>query len=126
EPSEKGFVSYDLRRGESRFHPVRTRSVVDLPPISAHDCETGEVIAAIQAHVSEAADRISGSIVRLTITDLPRPVLRDLEREVLRDLRSRVLHLRVDARPPRPKVERAGALSLRGHSLESQVEVFLA
>lgn len=120
----KGFLVYDTEAGAAEFHEVPTRSVVDLPSISARGLSPAEVDAAIRRALNTVPGGIGGSIVRLVVTDLPRSTVRALDSELLARARATALHFLLDARAPAPEAQ--AIVPIRGRTLDQQVEHYLA
>ncbi len=128
----KGFLTYDTERGTAEFHPVPTRRVVDLPPISALS-GSGEALSPeeLDALIRDRSERVpgglEGAIVRLVVTDVPRQLQRALDHDRLRSLRAQALHFHLDVRRPEPDA-RPKAVAMapeRRLSLEDEVHAFL-
>lgn len=122
--AERGLVAFDTAAGAATFHPLPTRTVLDLPRVSARGLDAAGVSRAIESVLREVPGGLRGKIVRLVVTDLPRSELRRLDGEVLRAARAEALHFLLEARPP-PRPTPATVLSARGATLESQVEEYL-
>ncbi|HET8656763.1 MAG TPA: DNA repair exonuclease [Longimicrobiaceae bacterium] len=126
ETGPKGFVSYDTDRGAGRFHPVATRTVVDLERISARGRTAQEVDAAIAASVESIPDGTAGKIVRLVVEDIPRHVVRELDHRRVREYKAEALHFHLDARPPQVRRIVGSGAPMRRQTLREQVEGFLS
>jgi 3',5'-cyclic AMP phosphodiesterase CpdA len=97
----KGMIEHDLRSGTHVFHPLPpSRTLVDLPHVSARGLTVAEVDERIRAAVDGCDGGIDEKIVRLIVRDLPRHIARDLDHKSLRDYRRRALHFHLDARRP--------------------------
>ena len=92
----KGFLTYDLARGESRFHPVLGRPVVALAPIKADPADPEALDRRIRKVVSEVPGGIEGKMVRLRIEGIPPWRLQTLDRALLASIRARALHLAIE------------------------------
>lgn len=106
ETGAKGFVTWDTEKGQGTFHPVPTRSIVDLPRFSArapdgpHFLDGSEIDQHIQERVDSVPGGIDGKIVRLIIDDVPRDLFRDIDHRQLREYRAKALHFHLDVRRP--------------------------
>ncbi len=122
---EKGFLTHDTATGRTRFHPLPTRAVIDLPRLSARGINAAELDARIRAAVEAVPGGIADRIVRLVVDNVPRDLLRDLDHRRLRAYRAEALHFHFDAR--RPEVPPAmGAAAAEPHrTLEEELEAFL-
>ena len=123
--SEKGFIEYDTETRRARFHPLETRRVVDLPRISARGRSTADVDEAIREAVEGIAGGIAGKVVRLVVTDVPRPMLRELNHRRVRDWKAEALHFHLDARPPEVRRTMASGAPIRRQTIREQVESYL-
>ncbi len=132
--TRKGWVLFDVDRGEGEFRDVRTREVVDLPRFGARAADGSwlpaeEVNARINDAVAALSGGVAGKIVRQVITDMPRELLRQLDHGRIRALKAEAVHFQVDARRPD---SRAGAVGddlvadRRRLTLEQELERFLS
>lgn len=126
EGGAKGFVVYDTDRRAARFVPVRTRTVVDLPRISARGLAADEVDSAIEAAVATVPEGVEGKIVRLVITDIPRQLVREINHSRIRELKAEALHFQLDTRPPEVNRIVGSGAPLRRQSLQEQVEGYIS
>jgi exonuclease SbcD len=126
ETGEKGFLTWDTTRRAAAFHPVRTRPVVDLERISARGLGAAEVDAAIELAVRSIPGGLEGKIVRLVVSDIPRPVVRELNHRQIREYRAEALHFHLDARPPEVHRMVGSGAPMRRQTLREQVESYLA
>jgi DNA repair exonuclease SbcCD nuclease subunit len=95
----KGFVIYDLARGEHEFVELADlRPVFDLGPFHGTGMTASDLDDFIEQELSQIP--IDGAIVRIKILDVPRSVAREMDRKKLGEWRSRALHLHPDIRPP--------------------------
>jgi DNA repair protein SbcD/Mre11 len=102
----KGIVEHDLDTGAHRFHEIQgSRTLIDLPNISAAGLTVKELDAAIAAAIDRCPGGIDDKVVRLVVRDAPRHVVRELDHKALRDAKRRALHFHLDTR--RPEVARA-------------------
>jgi DNA repair exonuclease SbcCD nuclease subunit len=93
---EKGFLSYDLESGTSRFHPIPGRAVVALAPIRIPRRESSKLAGKVREVLSEVPGGIDGKIVRLRIEGLtPQEVKREAQ-GLFANLRERALHLAIE------------------------------
>lgn len=122
---DKGFVSYDTDRRAATFHPLETRSVVDLPRTSAKGLGAAEADALVLAAVEGIPGGLAGKMVRLVLTDVPRHLVRELNHKRIREFKAEALHFHLDARPPEIIRAVGYGAPLRRQSLNQQVEAYL-
>ncbi|HUR92930.1 MAG TPA: DNA repair exonuclease [Gemmatimonadaceae bacterium] len=96
----KGFIEWDLATGKQTFHPIETRSVIDLPEIDARGMTSSEVDQAIMERVEASRDPVDDAVVRLVARNVARHVARELDHKALRELKRRALHFHLDLRRP--------------------------
>lgn len=84
-----------------------------------------EIDARIRAAVADLPDGVSGKVVRLVITDIPRELFRELDHGQIRALKAEALHFQLDARRPEAR-RREWTEELRRRTLEEELELFLA
>lgn len=94
----KGFIEWDLDSGKQTFHPIETRTVIDLPELDARGMTAGEVDEAIKDAIEYSP--IDDAIVRLVASNVARHVARELDHKALRDYKRRALHFHLDLRRP--------------------------
>ena len=93
---EKGFLSFDLESGTSRFHPIPGRAVVALAPIRIPRGESSKLAGKVKEVLSEVPGGIDGKIVRLRIEGLtPQEVKRE-DQGLFARLREQALHLAIE------------------------------
>lgn len=93
---EKGFLTFDLERGTSRFHPIPGRPVVALAPIRIPRGEAGRLPGKIREVLGEVPGGIDGKIVRLRVEGLsPEEVSRE-DDGLFAPMREQTLHLAVE------------------------------
>jgi exonuclease SbcD len=95
----KGVIEFDTQTCEMVFHPLKTRAVIDLPLIDAHELTADEVNEMMARYAENA--KIEDAIVRQRVFNLSHSVRIGLSGELLRDLRARALHYQFDPRAPR-------------------------
>jgi exonuclease SbcD len=122
----KGFLEYDTERRRATFHPVETRPVVDLARLSAKGLTSAETDERIRAAVESVPGGIAGKLVRLVVTDIPRPVVRELNHRRIREWKAEALHFHLDARPPEIRRVAASGAPVRRQTLQEQVSSYLA
>jgi exonuclease SbcD len=122
----KGFLEYDSERRRATFHPVETRPVVDLARLSAKGLTSAETDERIRAAVESVPGGIAGKLVRLVVTDIPRPVVRELNHRRIREWKAEALHFHLDARPPEIRRVAASGAPVRRQTLQEQVSSYLA
>jgi DNA repair protein SbcD/Mre11 len=93
---EKGFLTFDLESGRSRFHPIPGRPVVALAPIRIPRGESARLPHKVREVLSEVPGGIDGKIVRLRIEGLSPEEVKQQDRGLFASLRERTLHLAVD------------------------------
>ena len=97
----KGFIEFDLAKGEHTFHELpASRAFIDLPQLRARDMTVAEVDAAIRKAVEKVKGGIDDKVVRLVLRDIPRQVSRELDHRALREYKRRALSFHLDARKP--------------------------
>jgi exonuclease SbcD len=151
--TRKGWVLFDTETRTGEFRDIPTREVVDLPRFSARRGPAGgktsrgnggrrgsesgdglpasdwlspeEVDEGIRAAVDSVPGGISGKVVRLVITDVPRELFRALDHRQIRELKAEALHFHLDARRPEMR-QRPAREETRRRTLEEELEIFLA
>jgi len=121
----KGFLSYDTDLRRVEFHPLETRPVVDLDRLSARGLTGAEVDERIRAAVEGVPDGIAGKMVRLVVSDIPRPLVRELNHKRIREWKAEALHFHLDARPPEIRRRVASGAPVRRQTLQEQVAGYL-
>ena len=97
----KGFIERDLATGEHTFHHIPpSRTLLELPDVSAKGLSAAELDAAIRATVESALGGIDDRIVRLVVRDVPRHVARELDHRALREFKRRALHFHLVTHKP--------------------------
>lgn len=94
---EKGFLTVDLERGETAFHPIPGRAVAALAPISLKPGDPERLRRRVREVTEEVPGGIDGKIVRLRLEGVEPADLLALQGEQLHGLRQRALHLAVEA-----------------------------
>ncbi len=103
---EKGFLTVDLERGETTFHPIPGRAVVALAPVRVGPGDPDRLRRRVDEVTREVPGGIAGKIVRLRLEGVDPEDLLCLQGEQLHSLRQRALHLAVEAgREPRTPTE---------------------
>lgn len=103
---EKGFLTVDLERGESTFHPIPGRAVAALAPIRVQPGDPDRLQRRVHEVMTEVPGGITGKIVRLRLEGVDPEDLLCLQGDQLHSLRQQALHLAVEAgREPRFHVE---------------------
>ncbi|HEX8210770.1 MAG TPA: exonuclease SbcCD subunit D [Longimicrobium sp.] len=125
ETGEKGFLLYDTDRRAAEFHPVETRSTVDLPRLDGRGLSAAELDEGIRAAVEGVAGGIAARIVRLVITDVPRNLVRELNHRRIREWKAEALHFHLDARPPEVRRRIGSGAPIRRQTLQEQVAAYL-
>lgn len=93
---EKGFLTYDLESGVSRFHAIPVRPVVALAPIRVPHGEASQLPGRVREVLGEVPGGIDGKIVRLRIEGLSPEEVKREDPGLFAPLRARALHLAVD------------------------------
>ena len=125
ETGEKGFLVYDTDRKRAEFHPVPTRTTVDLPRLDGRGMGAADIDEHIRSAVESVPDGIAAKIVRLVITDVPRNLVRDLNHKRIREWKAEALHFHLDARPPEVRRRIGSGAPMRRQSLQEQVAAYL-
>jgi DNA repair exonuclease SbcCD nuclease subunit len=103
---QKGFVTVDLERGTTTFHPVPGRPVVALAPIKVGTGDPDRIRRRVREVIGEVPGGIDGKIVRVRLDGAAPTDLLALQGAPLEELRRRALHLAVEAgRDPRVPAE---------------------
>jgi len=118
---EKGFLSFDLESGTSRFHPIPGRAVVALAPIRIPRGEGSKLAGKVREVLSEVPGGIDGKIVRLRIEGMSPDEVNREDRGLFKELREKSLHLAIEVDDfqgltednPLPLVARDRGYSLR-------------
>ncbi len=93
---EKGFLTFDLESGQSRFHPIPGRAVVALAPIRVPRGESDKLAGKVREVLGEVPGGIDGKIVRLRVEGLsPEEVNRE-DQGLFAPLREKALHLAIE------------------------------
>ena len=93
---EKGFLSFDLESGVSRFHPIPGRAVVALAPIRIPRGESEKLPGKVREVLGEVPGGIDGKIVRLRIEGLTPEEVKREDRGLFAELREHALHLAIE------------------------------
>ena len=93
---EKGFLTFDLESGRSRFHPIPGRAVVSLAPIRIPRGESAKLPGKVREVLGEVPGGIDGKIVRLRIEGLSPEEVKRQDRGLFAPLREQALHLAVE------------------------------
>ncbi len=127
--TRKGWVLYDTDTRTGEFQEIRTREVVDLPRFSARQGDDDWLPAdAIDEGIRAAVagiNGVSGKIVRLVITDVPRDLFRELDHGQIRELKAQALHFHLDARRPDVRRRVTAEESGRRRTLEEELTAFI-
>jgi len=92
---EKGFIHFDLERGEGEFHPVSVRPVVDLAPVRAERGAPGEGSRRLRHLVETLPGGVADKLVRVRLQgDLVLPE-EGVEPGLLEGIRRRAAHLEI-------------------------------
>jgi DNA repair exonuclease SbcCD nuclease subunit len=125
EKEDKGFLVYDTASRTAEFHPVETRTMVDLPKISAEGVGSAELDETILAAVGRIPDGLRGKIVRMVVYDVPRAVVRELNHKRIREWKSEAVHFHLDVRPPEVRRRIGTGAPVRRQTLQEQVAGYL-
>ena len=93
---EKGFLSFDLESGTSRFHPIPGRAVVALAPIRIPRGESEKLPGKVREVIGEVPGGIVGKIVRLRIEGLTPEEVKREDQGLFAELRDQALHLAIE------------------------------
>jgi DNA repair protein SbcD/Mre11 len=93
---EKGFLTFDLESGRSRFHPIAGRPVVALAPIRIPRGESAKLPGKVREVLGEVPGGIQGKIVRLRIEGLTPNEVKGQDKGLFAPLREQALHLAVE------------------------------
>lgn len=93
---EKGFLTFDLEDGASRFHPIPGRAVVSLAPIRISRGQASQLPEKIEEVLGEVPGGIEDKIVRLRIEGLSPGEVRAADRGLFAPLREETLHLAIE------------------------------
>jgi len=97
----KGFVEWHFETKTALFRPLpRSRTFVDLPPISAEGLSVPELDDQIKQHVDGFPGGVDDRVVRLRLHDMPRHVARELDQKAIREYKKRALNFFLDIRRP--------------------------
>ncbi len=94
---DKGFLTYDLERGEATFHSIPCRPVVALAPVKVRPGVPEQIRRRVREVTDEVPGGIDGKIVRLRLAGAGPKDLLALQGDLLAELRRRALHLTVEA-----------------------------
>ena len=117
---EKGFLTYDLEKKKSTFHPVPGRPVVALAPIKASPGDAALTVERLREVMGEVPGGIEDKIVQIRIEGISAAELESVDSELLTTLRKEALHLAVTVTPTAvdedvgPEAAPAPALDLPG------------
>lgn len=123
---QKGFLTVDLERGTTTFHPIPGRPVVALAPIKVGSGDPDRIRRRVREVTEEVPGGIDGKIVRIRLEGATPFDLLALQGAPMEALRSRALHLAVEAgKEPRVPAEAwlpsEGARRLR-EAVQSELE----
>jgi exonuclease SbcD len=93
---EKGFLSFDLESGTSRFHAIPGRPVVALAPIRIPKGEQAKLGGKVREVLGEVPGGIRGKIVRLRIEGLTPEEVKKEDQGLFAELRDQALHLAIE------------------------------
>jgi DNA repair exonuclease SbcCD nuclease subunit len=93
---EKGFLSFDMESGTSRFHPIPGRPVVALAPIRIPRGESSKLSGKVREVLGEVPGGIDGKIVRLRIEGLTPEEVKREDQGLFAELRELTLHLAIE------------------------------
>ena len=105
----KGILLADLARGA--VDPVSLppeRAVHDLPRLDAAGMSAAQLDVAIQGRIAALAAGLAGTVTRLVVDNVPRPLAHALDHGALRALRAQALHFQLDLRRPEPALRTVG------------------
>jgi len=110
---KKGFVIIDLERNKKEFHELRTRSMLDLPPIDARHTDFAQLRKMIASTLEK--EDVQGKIVRLSVKEIPYELYKEIDFHWLRSLASKAMHFeqKFDI------LQETGAVQASGSSIDS-------
>ncbi len=85
-----GFLEVDLLSGERIYHPVSSRAMVRLEPVSCRELTVADIYERVQSLAAACPD---GAIVHLTLEQVPESTFLRLEMRVLEEIFARVFYL---------------------------------
>jgi DNA repair exonuclease SbcCD nuclease subunit len=124
---EKGFLTFDLEKGVSKFHPIPGRAVVALAPIRIPHGESAQLAGRVREVLGEVPGGIEGKIVRLRIEGLSPQEVKQQDQGLFSPLWNKALHLAIEVddfqnmgdENPLPLVSRDRGFALR--ALKEQI-----
>ena len=125
EREDKGFLVYDTVSRTAEFVAVETRTMVDLPKISAEGMGAAELDETILAAVGRIPDGLRGKMVRMVVYDAPRAVVRELNHKRIREWKAEAVHFHLDVRPPEVRRRIGSNAPVRRQTLQEQVAGYL-
>lgn len=93
---EKGFLTFDMEGGVSRFHAIPGRPVVALAPIRVSHGEASHLADRVREVLGEVPGGIEGKIVRLRIEGLSPQEVKRQDQNLFSPLSSQALHLAIE------------------------------
>jgi len=90
---EKGFLEVELPSGRKKFHPIKTRPMIDLGVLDAGAMDSAALMAKLDS-LLEYQD-FSGKIARLTIENISPSTYRALDFARIRQLTAPALHFEI-------------------------------
>jgi len=125
---EKGFLTYEMETGLSRFHAIPGRPVVALAPIRVPHGEGVHLAERVREVLGEVPGGIDGKIVRLRIEGLSPQEVKRQDRDLFTPLWNQALHLAIEVDDfhdmgddnPLPLVSRDRGFALR--ALKEQIQ----
>ena len=97
----KGWLMFDSDTRKVKRHAIEApRRFLDLRRLDAVDMTAVEVDRLIAASVDKVEGGIAGAVVRLVVTNVPRPVGRELDHARIRAWKADALHFQLDLRRP--------------------------
>ena len=99
----KGILLADLETGAVERVPLPPgRAVHDLPRLDASGMSPPELDAAIAGRIAGIAGGLAGTVTRLVVDNVPRPLAHALDHGAIRALKAQALHFHLDLRRPEP------------------------
>ncbi len=97
----KGWLMFDFDTQKVERHVIEApRRFLDLKRLDATGMTAAEVDQRIAASVAKVEGGIAGAVVRLVVTNVPRPVGRELDHASIRTWKADALHFQLDLRRP--------------------------
>lgn len=90
---KKGFLEVNLDNGNVEHIPIKTREMIDVPPINCMDLTTAKVMRAIE---DKTGDAITGKIVRIPLQNISRTIYVAMDFNKIREMTSKAAHFEIN------------------------------